>query len=534
MAQIIFWSSLPNESSLAQRYMGPYQLSGWLEGKGITSQIIDFTIMSPSFGITPETLFKMTSKFIEEDTVAIGISTTFLINHYKNELPDSYISVIKQIRIRYPHIKFILGGNRAEQYTKDATSLFDAIVVGLAEDVLVELINYYKTGEAEPKFRRPLMHKTKFYYADDVVDKKFDIQTSKHHWREKDFVMPGESLPLELSRGCIFKCKFCQYPLLGRDKYDYTRSMSCVREELVSNYERWGTTHYYVLDDTFNDTVRKMEEFWSMTQSLPFKIKFATYVRADLLHRFPEMIKMTQEAGLVGAYFGIESLNPESSKAVGKAWSGKHAREFIPELYHNLWGGKVSIHTSMIVGLPGETMQSLHSTRDWLIENKIPSWHFKALGIMKYNNHQFSSEFSRQAEEYGYVHPHEDRPYYWINTKDEWDYKLANLVADMLNKVKSEPQVARNMRVDTWSIISLLSLGYTFDDLMTMPKNKLNRETLQRRRTEWVKAYRRRLLSWPSRDEQYWRPDWDNTFNNHTQLWLPDDQVDDSNTGTDI
>ena len=39
-------------------------------------------------------------------------------------------------------------------------------------------------------------------------------------FEKNDFILPGESLPLELSRGCIFKCRFCQYPNIGKDKDD--------------------------------------------------------------------------------------------------------------------------------------------------------------------------------------------------------------------------------------------------------------------------------------------------------------------------
>ncbi len=520
MSQVLFWSCLPTEKSLVYRYMGPYQLGGWLEEHGISSHVIDFIITTFKGKITTDTLVRMTKRHISDETVAIGISSTFLFHSFSQSMPESYIEAIAQIRQEYPHIKFILGGNAVEFYLPEITRMFDAVVVGLAEDVMVDLIKYYKTGEAEPRFRRPMLHGIKFYYNDDVPTKIFNIQTAEHRWRDRDFVMPGETLPLELSRGCIFKCKFCQYPLLGRDKWDYTRSMDCIKDELIDNYQKWGITNYYLLDDTFNDTTLKVEAFANMVANLPFKIKFTGYFRADLLHRFPETIPMLQESGLIGCFFGVESFHPEASKIVGKAWSGKHGKEFIEDLFHNQWKKRVNVHVSLIAGLPYETPDSLYETRDWLVKAQIPSWYFKALVVFKYNNQIFSSEFSKNAASYGYVHPREDKPHVWINRQHRWSWPKAKQIEIDLNSIKSQPEVAKNIRIDTWRQMALMTLGVNFDDIITRPYNTLNIDELQRRKIAWVKAYRLRTLAWPNQDESVWKPEYDLAMSDTDPIWL--------------
>ncbi len=536
MAQVIFWSALPNNFALVQRYLGPYQLSSWLEQHDVTTQVIDFTVSGPSKKVRPETIFRETKKFITKATQCIGISTTFFNSYFGSSIPENLIEAMNLVRQDYPQIKFVLGGNKAEQYGPEITKLFDAVVVGLAEDVFLNLINYWKTGKNEPKKRRPLNNAgSNFYYNDDVVDKTFDIQTSRHKWRDRDLIMPGEALPLELSRGCIFKCKFCQYPLLGRSKYDYTRSMDCVREELVDNYERWGTTTYFVLDDTMNDTVQKITEFHAMTQTLPFKIRYGTYLRADLLHRFPETIPMLKESGLIGAHFGIETLHTEASKAIGKAWSGKQAKEFLPKLIHEDWNDEVSIHCSMICGLPGETEQSLIESRDWLIENRIPSWNFKPLGITRHDQHIFTSEFSKNADQYGYTHPRPEEPFYWENTIDGWNWEKAKSFAKVLNRGKrGKDGQMLHVIYDSWSVVSLLTLGYKYEDLITKPRGQLDREELRRRRDIWIKSYHLRLLRWPDQDESYWREEFDTIFNSDHNGWLDPNKANDDFDDEDL
>lgn len=490
---IIFWSALPNVYGQIQRYLGPYQLGYYLEENGYTYQVIDFTATSNTEKMSEEEIIMFTEKFITSDTKVLGLSSTFFHNHGNiSKIPDNLSNALQIIKSKYPNLKFVLGGNKAETYNNDTTILFDAVVVGLAEDLMLELMNYYSGLGPEPKSRKLLLHKTKFYYSDDVIEKKFDIQHSRHRWSEKDCIIPGETLPLEVSRGCIFKCKFCQYPLLGRSKYDYTRSPECLKDELIDNYKKWGTTNYFVIDDTFNDTVQKIKDFYEMTLTLPFKIKYATYLRADLLHRFPETILWLKDSGLIGAYFGIETLNSEASKAIGKAWSGTKAKEFLPWLVHEAWNDEVAVHLSFISGLPGETPETLIETANWLHDNKFISWFFKPLGIAKYDNRIFSSGFSKEATEWGFQWPNPNEPYNWINEKYNWTYKKAIEWAGKANAIKDP-----SFKFDSWSFMSMLTLGYKLEDLFNVPRGKFSSATLVKKRRHWIEAYMEKLKKLP-------------------------------------
>lgn len=486
---VIFLSALQNEYLFAQRYIGPYQLSHWLRKNGYSAQVIDFVVKGPRARYKVKTLWALIEKFVTADTTMLGVSSTFFL---KREFPDNIVKVLKKLRAKYPNVKLVLGGNKAETYSTEVTELFDCVVVGLAEDILLELVEFYKTGSGEPKGFRELPHKVKFYR--DSNQRRFNIEDCDHRWTDNDLIMPGETLPLEISRGCIFKCKFCQYPLLGRKKNDYTRKMEHIRAELVDNYEKFGTTNYYLLDDTFNDTVEKVKNFYEMTQTLPFKIRYATYLRADLLHRFPETIPMLKDSGLSGAHFGIETFHPEMSKLIGKAWSGKQAKEFLPWLVHEAWNDEVVIHTSMIVGLAREdgvteTVADLRESLRWLKENKLGSYNFKPLGISKYDGRAFSSEFSLNAEKYGYHHPDPEQPMFWTHEASGWDFGKARYVAKiMLMKTQ------QSMRFDSWGAISMLTLGYDWEEIKAANRWNFDKVEQRRRVTEWFKNYHQRLL----------------------------------------
>ena len=242
--------------------------------------------------------------------------------------------------------------------------------------------------------------------------------------------------------------------MLGRGKLDYLRSMDCIKQELIHNYEKWKITNYYVICDTFNDTEYKMQEWYKMVMTLPFKIQYTAYLRADLLDRYPDVPYLLKDSGLVSCYHGIESLGP-GAQVVGKGWSGKKAKDYIPKLYHDIWGGEVLQTLSFIVGLPGDTRETFIETLDWFEHNDLHHIAIHNLGI---NNNKFNkhlSEFDLNAESYGYTFPWPERPWMWKN--DYWDF---NQVDEFIKE-----QYPRINKISSWygSWIVLMLMQHGFD-----------------------------------------------------------------------
>jgi hypothetical protein len=328
------------QTKFLSRSIGPYKISRWLEQYGYKCQVIDFCDR-----LQKNQLDSLLNKFVSTNTAILAVSTTFLANKIYAQLDDNIVELLKKYKELYPNIKIVAGGWLSELIP--SYNVIDATVMSYesgTEDVMFEYLQYVrKKGQA------PIGtlifgpdKKARMWYK-EARNKKYNILHDAFKFTDSDGILYGEPLPLDISRGCIFACKFCSFLHTGKKKYDYVRGLDLIEDELRYNYEKFGTTNYYILDDTFNDTVQKISEFTDITRRLSHKIQYTAYIRADLIHRFPESADLLFESGIKGAIFGIESLHPEASKIIGKAWSGKHAVDFIPKLHHDNWKNQVTL-----------------------------------------------------------------------------------------------------------------------------------------------------------------------------------------------
>jgi len=194
--------------------------------------------------------------------------------------------------------KIVYGGAGVDETEFD--SKVDYYVSGYSDNSIVSLTDYI-AGKTDTLISKKINGSTLVESSDYPEPAMDNLKTD---WSKFD-ILPKEPLPLEFARGCIFKCKFCNYPLIGKRKGTYIRDMDEIREELIETWESKGVDTFYITDDTFNDDNDKMESFHKLFTSLPFKPKFAAFLRLDLIDRFPHQADLLAEAGLVGAFFGI-------------------------------------------------------------------------------------------------------------------------------------------------------------------------------------------------------------------------------------
>lgn len=248
------------------------------------------------------------------------------------------VTLLKKLR---PNLRIILGGPEVSFETN--------------EQMIAHLADYVITGEADLKFPEVCRN---ILSGDPPADKLIAaplpdvkaIQLPYSLYTDQD--VAHRIVYVEASRGCPFTCEFCLSSLeIPVRQFDV--------DQLLSNLENLlqrGVRHFKFVDRTFNlniKTSRAILEF------------FLERLRPDLFLHF-EMIPDRLPGGLreIIAQFppgtlqfevGIQTFNPDVGQRIRRRQNYQRLEENFRYLRKHTG---VHIHADLIVGLPGETMES--------------------------------------------------------------------------------------------------------------------------------------------------------------------------------
>jgi radical SAM superfamily enzyme YgiQ (UPF0313 family) len=459
----------PNTAPAIQRSLGPYRVASSLENAGYTTFVLDYII---HFSV--EEIKLVLKHHIGPDTLWVGFSSTFFYKAYNSQLKSTkhvmYYADIDEVEEVINFIKDlssakIIYGGAGAPFRMDH-DLVDYYVLGYADNSIIEL-----TKSIESNIELP---------SHDIVDvsgvKRTVIDSAKFPEPKMDQldtrfqnVLPGEGLPIELARGCIFRCKFCSYPLLGKKKGTYLRDPNLVRDELIELWEKHGTENYYFTDDTFNDDNDKIEALHKIFTSLPFKPKFSCYLRIDLIHKYPHQADLLAEMGLIGNYFGLETMQPKSAIAIGKGLAPNKVKDrlyWLDEKWHN----KVNMAAGFILGLPYDTKEYFKELIAWCREKDNPidfidfySLHlYKRTGEGKTKLANYSSEFSLNYDIYGYEFP-SDNYRSWKLPENNLTFEECGQIAEYYKGF-----MQRRNKFAEFQMITALNSGVSLEDLYSL------------------------------------------------------------------
>lgn len=447
MNEIIFWSGIWNDGM--SRPIGVYQLAFWLRKNNVECQVIDFCQWFSS-----EELIELTCRFISPKTKFIGVSSAFWPDE---NIPQNIKEAVDIIKKDYPGIKIIVGGQRADNQA--IKKIADIIMLGESEN---QLLNLLKGHNLNPSF---------------------DITKLNHRFSHLDCIIDKEVLPIELGRGCIFKCKFCGHHNLGKQKHTYQRNINLIEEEISYNYENFKTTLYHFLDDTVNEDLDKIKNLSNIPKNTGVDINWNGYLRADLIWRYPETADLLIKSGMRSCFFGIESFHPYASRVIGKGWSGRHGKNFLPKLHNDYWNRKINIWCNFIIGLPNETQEDLDSTLEWCYDNPLGYHKFVTLNLYNYRSDTGSkSELSKNFQKYGYKIEGAD----W--SSDEFDIRSAENLANKYNQKLNAVN-----KLTSWTLFDYTNCGVSIDEGLNI--SVVYKDMLKKRFAGFLKQYKTKLQS---------------------------------------
>lgn len=448
MYHAIIFSGISQSRALYLRPIGSYRIRTVLEENGYPTKVIDYYQF-----LIEEQIEDYLDKYVSKETKWIGISGTFFMfpQHWR---PKFWFRMKK----KFPHVKIVIGGTT--QWINREIPYADYVINGYGDHAVIALADYLSGKSVDLKS----FEKDGTTYIDGNRDYDVkDLSNIKTLWKEEDCIDKRMVLPIEIARGCVFRCSFCAFPMNGKKKFDYIRAKESLEEEFIRNYEQFGVTSYGFMDDTLNDSEHKVEMLHDVITNLPFKIRFDAYVKPELLYRWPDTVDMLVECGLRGATLGIESTNPSTRAKIAKGFDLDKCMEVVTKL-KKASNRKVKTQCNFIVGLPGESEKSIMNTREMVLQNNdIDSWSWYSLSIQDTNKVYYASEIDKDPEKYGYrvsrdAAGYNGRPLvFWVN--DQMSYKRAKEIAENLTR-EDNPRT----KIAGWWCGGVESLGVNIDE----------------------------------------------------------------------
>jgi len=223
-----------------------------------------------------------------------------------------------------------------------------------------------------------------------------------------DHDIQNRYLYVEVSRGCPFECEFC---LSSMDEKVRAFDLDKVLEEFEILWER-GARNFKFVDRTFNlnmKTANKILDFF-LAKEAPYFAHFEV-----IPDHFPESLREKIKAFPEGALqleIGIQTLNLEIANNISRQLKLDKIKSNIAFLENET---TAHIHLDLIVGLPGESLESFGKNLDELMQ--LSSCEIQ-IGILKKLS---GTHINRHDIEHGMVYS--DIPPYDILKNNQLTFK---------------------------------------------------------------------------------------------------------------
>ena len=262
--------------------------------------------------------------------------------------------LIRLLKFQRPRVKIVLGGPEVSHETdqQDIVKLSDHVITGWGDVSFPKLCLQLLQGPP------PLMK-----VIPGEQPPMDQIALPYQHFSDAD--LANRLLYVEASRGCPFKCEFC---LSSLDKTAWAFELSPFLQELKILYER-GARNFKFVDRTFN---LKIE---ASVQILQFFLDRLNEPDAEglLVHfevipdHLPDKLKALisqYPPGVLQFEVGIQSFNETVQKLISRRQDNVQTVANLRWLLHE---SHAHLHTDLIFGLPGETLESFAEGFDRLM-----------------------------------------------------------------------------------------------------------------------------------------------------------------------
>ena len=292
----------------------------------------------------------------------------------------SALACCTRLRERRPDLPIVLGGAHVDSTKGDvfeAGPVFDFAIHGEGEQALVDCCRRLQgvapavrtepaalmrqLGDVanaivrDPASGRIVVNPARPFVADldDLPSVDYDLVDVRGY---RIPTMPGRFVvSLMCSRGCPFRCTFCDAPfVMGRKFRHY--SVARLVSEIRNCVERYGARDFVFKDSTFTANRRWARAFCDALIASDLRIRWRCNTRANLIPQ--PLLERMAAAGCHIINFGVESGDPEVLRRIRKEVD----LEEVVDAFERCRRLGIRTYATFLVGSPGETDASFRRT----------------------------------------------------------------------------------------------------------------------------------------------------------------------------
>jgi hopanoid biosynthesis associated radical SAM protein HpnJ len=310
-------------------------------------------------------------KITQAETVRIASDYDFLVLFTSAVGFESDLRVVRRMKEAKPDLKVAFVGpdvqTRPTESLRASTDIdfvvrgeFDHPVVEFAQGKPLEAISgvsFRKNGQVIHNPARPLLDTAELNrlpFATEVYKRDLTIENYNVPFLLHPYVA------FYTSRGCPALCTFCLWPQTLSGHAWRVRSSDNVAAEVRQALKLFPQAkEFFFDDDTFNIRKDRVLELCAKFKPLGFRWSCTARVHSDY-----ETLKAMAEAGARLLIVGFESGDPQILKNIKKGATVEMGRAFVK----NCKQVGLLVHADFIIGLPGETKQTIERTIEYAKE----------------------------------------------------------------------------------------------------------------------------------------------------------------------